>query len=186
MYSLKLTKNSMNLAVLAVFFLGIASITHAQDQKAQGEKAPSAAVKPASDIAVVLSQYSISKGADGKEVRSPSVRIMPNETIEYQAVYTNTSKKTVPKVNATLPVPRGMVYTGAASPAVQEASLDGIVFAPVPLMRTETAADGSKKTVRVSLAEYVALRWALGELLAVTPKNEKTVKARMQLAANVK
>ena len=181
MTSLKFTKFFINIVVSALCTL---SFTHSA--YAQSDKAQNTVIKPANDITVVLSQYSIGKGADSKETRSPSVRIMPTETIEYQAVYTNTSQKSVPKVNATLPVPRGMVYTGVASPAVQEASLDGIVFAPVPLMRIETAADGSKKTVRVPLAEYVALRWALGELLAVTSKNEKIVKARMQLAPNVK
>ena len=51
----------------------------------------------------------------GKESLVESKTAKPGETLEYRATYTNTGKKAVTNLAATLPVPQGMEYVALSS-----------------------------------------------------------------------
>jgi hypothetical protein len=55
---------------------------------------------------------------------------------------------------------------GSVEPAQAQASIDGAVFAPMPLSRMVKQADGSLRRELVPLSEYRALRWEVGSLPA--------------------
>lgn len=102
---------------------------------------------------------------DGKAVLKPASQVKPGEVIEYSSTYRNAGSSSVDKLMATLPVPAGATFiAGSAEPAKAQASVDGAVFAPMPLMRTVRQPDGSERKVPVPLAEYRALRWEVGAL----------------------
>lgn len=139
--------------------------------------APAAALA-GSDVTVTLSAQRVSV-SQGKESLSPANEVKPGELVEYRAVYTNAGATPARQMLATLPVPAGMeLVARTASPAKVEASLDGRTFAPVPLVRRVTQADGRIVTREIPLAEYRALRWPLGTL---GPKASRTVTARMRV-----
>lgn len=117
--------------------------------------------------------------ANGKESLVESKTAKPGEVLEYRATYNNVSKKNVANLLATLPVPKGMEYVAQSGrPASPEASLDGKVFAPVPLMRKRADGKGDEP---VPVADYRALRWKALDLPA-----GKTfeVSARMRVGAS--
>lgn len=101
-----------------------------------------------------LTANQISKNADGKTVYSP-VRTAPAGTvIQYKATYTNTINSDINDLMVTLPIPANMTFTGDASPASAQASIDGKNYADMPLMRK---VDG--KMVKIPYSEYRTLRW---------------------------
>lgn len=101
-----------------------------------------------------LAANQISKNADGKTVYSP-VRTAPAGTvIQYKATYTNTINSDINDLMVTLPIPANMTFTGDASPASAQASIDGKNYADMPLMRK---VDG--KMVKIPYSEYRTLRW---------------------------
>ncbi|MEF7613166.1 hypothetical protein V4F39_04520 [Aquincola sp. MAHUQ-54] len=118
-----------------------------------------------------------------REQLEPVDRVLPGDTIEYQATYANGSAAPARNVQVTLPIPQaGLVWqppAGAPDTAVQ-ASLDGERFEAVPLMRAEVMPDGRRVMRRVPLGEYRFLRWQLGDLPAGATRS---VRARMQFAA---
>ena len=102
---------------------------------------------------------------DGKDVLSPAEKTKPGETLEYQAVYTNSGDKAARGVLATLPIPVALEYLpGSATPEGATASTDGKTFAPPPLKRVSKGADGGTKVLIVPAGEYRFLRWNLGDL----------------------
>jgi len=113
----------------------------------------------------------------GKESLVESKTAKPGETLEYRATYTNTGKKAVTNLAATLPVPLGMEYVALSSqPSNALASVDGQNFSAVPLMRRQ--ADGKEQPVPA--AEYRALRWKVADL---QPGKSFVVSARVRVAA---
>ena len=104
---------------------------------------------------------------------------MPGDTIEYQVTYSNTGAAPARDVLATLPVPKaGLAYVAdSAMPAAVQASVDGVTFAPMPLVRTVTR-NGKPVSETVPVAEYRYLRWKLGD---IKPGASSTVSSRMRL-----
>ena len=114
---------------------------------------------------------------NGKESLVQSKTVKPGETLEYRATYSNVSKKNISNLAATLPVPKGMEFVSqSAKPAAVDASVDGQLFAPVPLMRKKLS--GGEEPVPMS--EYRALRWKSVDLPA---GKSYEVSARMRVSA---
>jgi uncharacterized repeat protein (TIGR01451 family) len=135
------------------------------------------AAEPVEPVSVVLTLKIVSIDAEsGREVLTESESVQPGDKVEYQATYVNNLPNAITNVMATLPIPADMQFlAGSAQPAAVSASLDTETFAPVPLIRSVTAADGSVTTVPVPLAEYRALRWQIERL---NPGQAVTVSAR--------
>ncbi|MBF2718562.1 hypothetical protein IP510_01540 [Psychrobacter sp. NG254] len=101
-----------------------------------------------------LTANQVIKNADGKTAYSP-VRTAPAGTvIQYKATYTNTVNNDINDLMVTLPIPANMTFTGEATPASAQASIDGKNYADMPLMKK---LDG--KMVKVPYSEYRTLRW---------------------------
>lgn len=137
-----------------------------------------AIARAASDVTVALTAQRVAV-TDGKETFSSAAQVKPGEIVEYRATYSNSGDQPARQLMATLPVPAGMEFVGrTAAPSRLEASLDGVTFAPVPLMRRVKLADGREAMRPVPASEYRTLRWALGTL---GPKAARTVSARMRV-----
>lgn len=128
-----------------------------------------------------LSAYKVMPGADGKEVLSLADKVAPSDLLEYQTLYKNNGKSTMKSLVATLPIPVGMTYVaGTAKPSNAQASLDGDIFAAIPLKRMVKKPDGKMETQLIPLSEYRVLRWSLNSL----PANAKvSVSARVKVNA---
>lgn len=133
----------------------------------------------AAPVEVTLRAFQVNPALGGKLV--PTLEARPGDVIEYQVTYRNPAKAAARQVAATLPVPAGgMAYLdGSASPGPLQASLDGVHFAPTPLVR-DVVREGKRVSETVPPSEYKFLRWNLGDLAA---GQQVTVKARMRLAA---
>jgi len=117
----------------------------------------------------------------GQELLTDSDVVSPGDRVEYQVAYTNNLDYAISGVMATLPLPGGMEFVaGTDLPQGATASVDGENFAAIPLTRTQTAADGSVRTVQVPFAEYRALRWQIAQIDAGATV---TVRARAQVSA---
>jgi hypothetical protein len=139
-----------------------------------------ASAQTKSDVAISLVAQKVSVGQDGKEILRPADRAFPGEVVQYDARYRNQAQKPVRALEPTLPIPRGLEYLpDSAKPAPSQASTDGKTFAPLPLMRKVTKADGSVVDQPVPASEYRALRWAMGDLEA---GKTVTVTARARLS----
>jgi uncharacterized repeat protein (TIGR01451 family) len=104
---------------------------------------------------------------DGKTVLQPAGQGKSGDVIQYSATYRNGGAASADKLLATVPVPTGTtLVAGSVQPAQAQASTDGAVFAPMPLLRQVKQADGSMRQEAVPLAEYRALRWEIGSLPA--------------------
>ena len=126
--------------------------------------APVADASAESGVAVVLQASRVVVAANGKERLEPTESVRPGEVIEYRATYTNQGADAVRGLEGVLPIPPDTQYVGlTATPAGVEASLDGLHFAPIPLMR-KVVRDGREAWEPVPASEYRALRWKLGEL----------------------
>ncbi|MGP4713168.1 hypothetical protein [uncultured Psychrobacter sp.] len=101
-----------------------------------------------------LSASKVIKNAEGKVAYVPVSTAPAGTTIQYKANYTNTVNKDINNLMVTLPIPANMTFTGDASPASAQASVDGKNYADMPLMRK---VDG--KMVKIPLSEYRTLRW---------------------------
>ena len=114
-----------------------------------------------------LKVWSVVKQADGAETLQPAQTVKPGDVLQYSTVYTNPSQRAVSRLVTNLPIPAGteLVATGTL-PSTVLASLDGKVFAPVPLMRKIRRADGQWVDVPVPLNEYRSLRWPEQQLAA--------------------
>lgn len=127
-----------------------------------------------------LSVFQVGKNADGKEALLPADKAAPGDTLEYQTLYQNNGKSPVKALDATLPLPAGLAYVaGSAKPANAQASVDGKVFAAMPLKVMVKAANGKLEEKLVPLSDYRALRWNLGDLPADA---KSTVSARAQVS----
>ena len=101
-----------------------------------------------------LTVNQVIKNAEGKISYVP-VRTAPKGTvIQYKANYLNTINKDIQDLAVVLPIPANMTFTGEASPASAQASIDGKNYADIPLTRK---VDG--KMVKIPFSEYRTLRW---------------------------
>lgn len=116
---------------------------------------------------------------DGKESRVATDRLDAGEIMEYQAIYKNNSSKTLRGIQATLPIPKGLVLLpGTVTPKGALASIDGKKYSAIPLRHT-VQVDGVAKEVPVPYSAYRSLRWSIAGL---KPKQSVTVSARVKLA----
>ncbi len=114
-----------------------------------------------------LKVWTVVKQADGAEALQPARAVKPGDLLQYATVYTNPGKQAVTHLVTQLPIPAGTEWVGASAvPSVVLATLDGKVYAPVPLLRKTRRADGQMVEVPVPLAEYRALRWPEQQLAA--------------------
>ena len=107
-----------------------------------------------------LKVWSVVRQADGAETLQPAQTVKPGDVLQYSAVYMNPDQRPVTRLMASLPIPAGTELVGASAlPREVQASVDGNVYAAVPLMRKARRADGQVVDVPVPLAEYRHLRW---------------------------
>jgi uncharacterized repeat protein (TIGR01451 family) len=120
---------------------------------------------------------------DGKIVLKPATQVKPGDTVEYSAVYSNPGENAADRLQATLPIPAGTVLLpDSAKPAANQASIDGVNFAPVPLKRRVQLANGSYQEELTPLPDYRALRWEVG---TIAPGKEATVSMRVRINSPV-
>ena len=101
-----------------------------------------------------LTVNQVIKNAEGKISYVP-VRTAPKGTvIQYKANYLNTINKDIQDLAVVLPIPANMTFTGEASPASAQASIDGKNYMDMPLMRKVNG-----KMVKIPYSEYRTLRW---------------------------
>ena len=142
-----------------------------------------AAAQSKGDVQISLLARKVTAAPDGKEVLLAADTARPGEVIQYDAVYSNTSRKEIRNLAPTLPIPAGMEYVAeSAKPAATQASLDGRTFAAFPLVRKIQRPDGRLEEVPVPFSEYRALRWNAGELKAGATTR---IIARARLQTNV-
>lgn len=107
-----------------------------------------------------LKVWGVVKQADGAETLQPAHTVKPGDLLQYTAVYLNSGPRPVTRLLASLPIPAGTELIGASAvPREVQASVDGKVYAAVPLMRKARRADGQLVDEPVPLAEYRHLRW---------------------------
>lgn len=136
--------------------------------------APSAEQRP---LAISLSQKKVKKDDHGREVLVDASSVLPNDVIEYRAVYRNVSSGALKRISAALPLPEGLEYLpNSAQPkkGVQFAGAAANVYGPEPLQRT--LANG--RTEALPYNEYRQVRWAIDEL---APGAEVVVVARARV-----
>ncbi len=104
---------------------------------------------------------------NGKEVPAEATVAKPGDVLEEVVTYTNKSKNSVTKLEATLPVPSNTEFVMASvNPAGAKASIDGKLFSDIPLKRVVKQANGVEVEKAIPLTEYRFLRWYPGELAA--------------------
>ena len=114
-----------------------------------------------------LKVWNVVTQADGAETLQPAQTVKPGDVLQYSTVYTNPGQRAVNRLVTNLPIPVGTEWVATGTlPSTVLASLDGKVFAPVPLMRKTRRADGQWVDVPVPLAEYRSLRWPEQQLAA--------------------
>ncbi|MET0384272.1 MAG: hypothetical protein ABW032_12705 [Burkholderiaceae bacterium] len=146
--------------------------------------AATAAAQAASAPSLELSAFKIVAAVPGKpEHLVPANDAQAGDRLEYQAVYRNPTDAAVHHVMVTVPVPaNGVEYViDTASPRADFASTDGKRYAPLPLQRVETTADGRTVTRPSPGADYRFIRWNLGDVPAGATR---TVRTRVQLLTN--
>lgn len=137
----------------------------------------------AAQVRLTASKVTSGQTGTASQERLESLQgLRPGDTIEYRAVYVNTTDKPATNVQITLPVPAGglQYLQDSAAPRATSASTDGMRFDPVPLMRAERLADGSTVMRKVPAADYRFLRWHVGD---VARGASRDARARMHFPA---
>ena len=164
------------LALIALIFsLGIGLVIALLPVSAKAATAADAAPS------LVLSAFKVVPAQPGHpEHLVDATQARAGDQLEYQALYRNPTAAPVHHVLVTVPVPApGVEYVlDTAAPHADLASTDGKQFAQLPLMRTETAKDGSKLNHPAPGADYRFLRWDLGDVPAGATR---IVRTRVQL-----
>lgn len=99
---------------------------------------------------------------DNQETLIPindSTALTAGDTVEYQAYFTNHSKERIRTMTATLNIPLGTEFIGITSPIAQAASVDGNLFAHIPL-KTRV----NDQIQEVAPHFYRSLRWQLEDI----------------------
>lgn len=144
---------------------------------AQLNTGAAASATEARPVTISLSQKKVKKDERGREVLVEATSVLPNDVIEYRAVYRNVGTGVVKRVSAALPLPEGLEYLPhSAQPkkGVQFAGAAANVYGPEPLQRT--LANGRVEPLPYN--EYRQIRWAIDEL---APGAEVTVVARARV-----
>lgn len=134
-------------------------------------------------VSSTLQAFRVVPGKDGTETFADATKAKSGEILEYRLVYENGTAGKIGNLQATLPIPTGTVLVPAsARPAGAVASLDGKVFAAMPLMQDQKQPDGSVKKVPVPLEKYRSLRWTVPSLEAGA---KATMAARVRILGPV-
>ena len=140
--------------------------------------APTFAQAQSTGVTAVLSMQRV-EVVGGATVLKTVTAVNPGDLIEYSTVYRNDGANAVTKMRAVIPIPAGATYQAASAvPIGAQASLNGIDFEAMPVIRTMRQPDGSERKIEVPLGRYRALRWELGTLL---PAQSTTVRLRAQI-----
>ncbi len=101
-----------------------------------------------------LSANKVTTSADGKVSYAPISTAPAGTVVQYKATYSNTINQDISDLAVVLPIPANMTFTGEATPASAQASIDGKNYADMPLMRKVNG-----KMVKIPYSEYRTLRW---------------------------
>ena len=155
------------MAFVSVVMAALLAVLH--PVAAQAQPVQSTGQKSEGPVTIKLSQWKVVTDDKKQESFADASSIKPGEIIEYRAVYTNVSKKSVKGLAAVLPIPEGLEYIPDSSkpgtPAAEAATKDGR-YAAQPLVREVKGKDGKQHTERVPYYEYRSLRWSVGDLVA--------------------
>lgn len=113
-----------------------------------------------------LTANKVVKTADGKVSYAPVSTAPAGTVVQYKATYSNTINQDIQDLEVVLPIPANMTFTGEASPASAQASIDNKNYADMPLMRKVNG-----KMVKVPYSEYKSLRWNIKLLPAQKSAN---------------
>ena len=153
--------------VVSVMWLFAAIIVWVPPVLAQGVAADLSkkGISEEGGVQVDLKHFKVVVGKDGKESFAPADEARPGEVLEYRAVYFNPAKTAVSDLGAKIPIPMGTEYLpDTAKPALAKASLDGVKYAPMPLMRKVKRPDGTEVEEKVPYREYRSLLWDFKEV----------------------
>jgi uncharacterized repeat protein (TIGR01451 family) len=101
----------------------------------------------------------------GAEKLAPAAAVQPGDVLQYTAHFGNPTAAPMREVVATVPVPAGTQWLPrSAQPSGALASVDGAIFAPMPLMRKQLLPNGQWTQVAVPLSEIRFLRWPARDL----------------------
>lgn len=132
-------------------------------------------------VASALTVSRVITAPDGSEQLVPADLVKPGDVLLYNATYTNRGAVGVRELTASLPIPTGTELTDTATlPRDVKASLDGKLYAAIPLTRKVRLADGRTAEERVPLSEYRFLRWPEHQLL---PAATFTTGARVRVVS---
>ena len=140
-----------NLVRAAMLLVAMASAA----AQAQQQKGP---------LESTLEQRKVVRAADGAESLAPAGSVKPGDVIEYLATYRNSGRAPITGVEATMPIPPNTEFVpGSAKPGSAKASVDGVSYAPLPLVR-KVVRDGKTVEEAIPTREYRYLRWSAAEL----------------------
>lgn len=133
-------------------------------------------------VAVKLDVKKVVVDSEGHETLQQADVAKPGDILEYTAAYHNVSKKSVKKLEATLPLPLHTEYLpNTAKSDDARATVGGDAYQAMPLKRKVKQADGKEVEQLVPYAEYRSLRWYPGDLAA---GQELKFSARVRVATN--
>lgn len=127
-----------------------------------------------------LEVYKITINEEGEEVAEKTETIKPGYTLQYRLTYTNNTNGAIKQLEAVLPVPVKVSYSGKSTPAIDAASLElnGPAFEPLPVRRERTLESGKVVKVKVPPSEYRRIKWVIPVLEA---GESVTLTARVQV-----
>lgn len=130
----------------------------------QAEDAPLTAVLSANLVELVADE-------DGNMVETLVIAdtAVPGDIIQYTGTYENTSQEPLIGLIINGPIPSGTRYLGgsqsASVDAVFEVLIEGEDWQELPAYRTITDENGEEQQIEATAADFLQLRWRLGEPL---------------------
>ena len=136
-----------------------------------------------------LQVWNVVRQDNGSEALNPARTVKPGDVLEYTVTYKNAGDRAVSRLVASLPIPAGTELVDASAvPRDVQASIDGKVYAAVPLMRKARRADGQMVDVPIPMAEYRFVRWPEHQVAAgasfTTSARVRVVSASASVAAS--
>ncbi|MGY2893301.1 hypothetical protein [Deinococcus sp. UYEF24] len=140
-------------------------------------------------VKVTLTQDQIKTATvDGKAVDTviPSPKtVLPGDVLREEVTVVNVSGKPVKSPIISVPVPKGTVYAGSATPGNDRwntlYSIDGKGYSATPMKTVSVTENGKSvtKQVAASASEYTNVRWLIGQLGA-----DETLKLSFRVRVN--